>query len=73
VISTSWNILFIVSVLPFYLGLFIGKALTDLKWRRNALDYRRMESGGKLYKVSRVDLGGSKNDDTDKDFPKTSS
>jgi len=36
----------------FILGLWLGTWLTNKKWRSNADTYIRIESGGRLYKVS---------------------
>lgn len=33
-------------------GALLGIFLENRRWRRNADDYRRIESGGRLYKVS---------------------
>lgn len=38
-------------IIPFLLGLVIGKFITDKKWRNNADTYIRICSAGKLYKV----------------------
>ena len=35
----------------FSVGLYVGVKLASIRWRMNAKDYRRMEVGGKLYKV----------------------
>ena len=45
---------------PFFVFLFgvavgalVGHKATENRWRANADDYRRIESGGTLYKVER--------------------
>ncbi len=42
-------------VLSFVLGLWVGQKITEKRWTDNATDYRRLESGGKLYKVDRAE------------------
>jgi hypothetical protein len=47
----SASIVLAVFVVGVAVGIFIGSYLEARRWRFNATDYKRIESGGKLYKV----------------------
>ena len=46
-----WNALLLTSSLGFVLGGVLGKVLEAWAWRVSAADYRKRESGGRLYVV----------------------
>lgn len=43
--------------LAFIIGTMVGSSLANARWRQNAKDIMRMESGGRLYKVYRLESG----------------
>jgi len=47
-IMIGWYWLFMVGGI----GLALGVSITERRWKGNADDYRLIESGGRLYKVS---------------------
>lgn len=36
----------------FIVGMRVGMWIADNRWRRNADDFKRIESGGRIYKVT---------------------
>lgn len=41
-------------LLIFASGIYVGAYLEGSRWRSNASAYHRIESGGQLYKVTRI-------------------